>query len=406
MIEAAMSKPNIAFISTYEHPSRDSIERTIREAFPEFRLEHVAVWDVLKAHRRWWLPNLYYLGAEYGARILRREASVRDSYSRTSYLFRKIHAAMPAVVDPARHAFSFQTQSMYDTSVAGVPHFVYTDHTHLSNLRARYFEPSKLRPQRWLALERTIYQNATRIFTRSQHVAADLLEHYNVPPAKVVCVYAGANVTVAEDTLLANDGYANRHILFVGGDWERKGGPVLAAAFARVLRVLPDAHLTIVGARPRLNLPNCTVLGSVPINELSSHYARASVFCLPTRLEPFGVAVLEAMMHRLPVVGTSIGALPEMIRDGVNGHLVPPDDAAQLAAALLDLLRDPLRCRQFGDAGYEAANARYTWPAVGARIRAEVLRVVEAGGEAATRRGGPPVKPSTVHPTAGRRVAS
>jgi hypothetical protein len=52
MIEAAMSKPNIAFVSTYEHPSRDSIERTIGEAFPEFRLEHVAVRDVLKANRR------------------------------------------------------------------------------------------------------------------------------------------------------------------------------------------------------------------------------------------------------------------------------------------------------------------------------------------------------------------
>jgi glycosyltransferase involved in cell wall biosynthesis len=371
-----MRKAHIAFVSTYEHPSRDSIERTVQEAFPEFRMEHVAVRDVLKAHPRWRLPNLYYLAAEYGGRILRREATLRDSYGRTSYLFRKIHATMPTLINPARHVFSFQTQSVYDASVAGVPHFVYTDHTHLSNLRARFFNPRRLRPQPWLALERTIYQNATRIFTRSQHVAADLTRHYQIAPAKVVCVYAGANVPVAEDAALDNAAYTNRHILFVGWDWERKGGAVLAAAFERVLRILPDAHLTIAGARPRLRLPNCTVLGRVPMNELSRHYARASVFCLPTRLEPFGVAVLEAMTHRLPVVGTSVGALPEMILDGVSGHIVPQDDEVQLADALLNLLCDPVRCREFGTAGYEIAKARYTWEAVGARIRAEILEAV------------------------------
>ena len=371
-----MRKAHIAFVSTYEHPSRDSIERTVQAAFPEFRMEHVAVRDVLKAHPRWRLPNLYHVAAEYGGRMLRREATLRDSYGRTSYLFRKIHAAMPAMINPARHVFSFQTQSVYDTSVAGVPHFVYTDHTHLSNLRARFFNPRRLRPQPWLALERTIYHNATRIFTRSQHVAADLIRHYQIAPAKVVCVYAGANVPVVEDAPPANAAYTNGHILFVGWDWERKGGAVLAAAFERVLRVLPDAHLTIAGARPRLRLPNCTVLGEVPMNELSGHYARASVFCLPTRLEPFGVAVLEAMMHRLPVVGTSVGALPEMICDGVSGHIVPPDDEVQLADALLNLLRDPVRCREFGTAGYEIAKARYTWEAVGARIRTEILEAV------------------------------
>jgi glycosyltransferase involved in cell wall biosynthesis len=364
-----MRKDTIAFVSTYEHPSRDSVERTIREAFPEYRLQNIVVKDVVKERRLWMLPNFYYIASEYGGRILRREATLRDSYFRTTYLFRRIRRAMRSIIDPARHAFSFQTQSLYDTSVAGVPHFVYTDHTHLSNLDSAYFDPRQLRPAAWRALERTIYGNAARVFTRSHDVTEDLVRHYGVGRDKVRCVYAGTNVRHASEPLPANDGYANLRILFVGREWERKGGPVLAAAFREVLRVIPDAHLCIVGARPPLDLPNCTVVGDVPLGELGAHFARASVFCLPTRLEPFGIAVLEAMLHRLPVVGTAVGAMPDMIQDGVTGLLVPPGEAEPLAAALVALLRDPARCRQFGEAGHRLLRERYTWEAVGARMR-------------------------------------
>jgi len=377
-----MRQDTIAFISTYEHPSRDSVEQTVREAFPEYRLENIVLKDLVKEHRRWLLPNLFHVASEYGGKILKGDASIRGSYFRTSYLFRRIHLAMRSVIDPARHVFSFQTQSLYDTSVPGVPHFIYTDHTHLSNLESVFFDRRNLRPARWRALERTIYENAARVFTRSHNVTADLLKYYAMRQEKVVCVYAGANVSVANYPRLANNDYANRRILFVGSDWVRKGGPQLAEAFREVLRVFPDAHLTIAGARPQLALPNCTVLGNVPIDELSAQFAQSSIFCLPTLLEPFGIVVLEAMLHRLPVVATSEGALPDMVRDGVTGRIVPPGDAPQLAKALIELLQDPQRCRQFGEAGYELAKLRYTWPAVGERMRREILPFL--GNSAAT----------------------
>ena len=373
-----MRKDTIAFISTYEHPSRDSIEQTIREAFPEYRLENIVLKDLVKAHRRWLLPNLYHVLAEYGGKVFKREVSVRESYFWTSYLFCRVRDAMRSVLDPSRHVFSFQTQSLYDTSVPGVPHFIYTDHTHLSNLESQYFDRRNLRPARWRALERTIYENATRVFTRSQNVTADLAKHYGMRADKVICVYAGANVNVPSQPQLANDGYANQRILFVGGDWERKGGPDLALAFEQVLRVLPRAHLTIIGAKPQLTLPNCTILGQVPIGELSAHFAQSSLFCLPSRLEPFGIVVVEAMLHGLPVVASSEGALPDMVRDGVTGRVVAPGNVPQLAAALIDLLQDPSLCRQYGEAGFELAKLRYTWPAVGARMRAEILRAIPA----------------------------
>jgi glycosyltransferase involved in cell wall biosynthesis len=379
----------IALVSTYSHPTRDSIERMLTAAFPEYRIENFSVAEVLKRKRQWIAPNLWHVAAEYGREIARRRLSLREGYFRTTYAFTHLHEAMRELIDPERHAFSFQMQSLYDTSVPGVPHFIYTDHTHLSNLRYPDFDRSSLRSAAWLALERTAYENAAAVFTRSTDVAEDLTRFYNIPPGKVECVYAGSNVDVSHGGPPDNAGYSNQRILFVGVDWKRKGGPELLDAFKDVLRRYPNAHLTIAGADVRVDLPNCTVLGRVSAQQLARHYAESSIFCLPTRHEPFGIAFIEAMMHRLPVVATRVGAIPDMVDDGVNGYLVSPEDPQALAQALGKLLADPAHCQAMGGRSYQKAADLYTWPRTGQRIRARITRILaETGREARSETGG------------------
>jgi glycosyltransferase involved in cell wall biosynthesis len=280
---------------------------------------------------------------------------------------------MRAELDPEQYAFSFQIQSLYDTSVPGLPNYIYTDHTHLSNLASHYFDRALLRSKAWRALERAAYHNATCVFTRSHNISRDLMEQYELPPHQVLCVYAGANADMSSGLPPRSAADANRRVLFVGQDWERKGGPVLARAFAEVLRTVPDAQLLIIGAQPQLRLDNCTVLGPQPLQRVSQCYAEAALFCLPTLLEPFGISVLEAMAHHLPVITTRIGAMPEIVLEGTSGLLVDPGDAKQLATALVQLLTDPLRRQRMGEAGFRHLQSRYTWEAVGARIRQRIL---------------------------------
>lgn len=343
---------------------------------PDFRFENVSLVEVVKQHREWMAPNTWFVAREYGTDLLARRRELKAAYLQTTYVFRQVRQAMRAVIDPQRHAFSIQTGSLYDTGVPGVPHFIYTDHTHLSNLASPFFDRRMLRSQAWIALERSIYHNAARVFTRSSDISADVVKHYGAPPEKVVCVRAGSNVTVPESFCPDNAGYSNRHVLFVGHDWERKGGPELLEAFQAVQQVYPDAHLTVAGCRPRIELPNCTVLGRVSLNDLLQHYARASLFCLPTKLEPFGIAFLEAMMCHLPIVATAIAAVPDMVVEGENGMLVPPGDSQALGRALIDMLSDPERLEKYGAAGYRRATENYTWTRVGERIRSEVLQFV------------------------------
>lgn len=140
-----------------------------------------------------------------------------------------------------------------------------------------------------------------------------------------------------------------------------------------MLTVHPDAHLTIVGCSPQVNTPNCEVIGRVPLNEISYYYRRASIFCLPTKLEPFGIVFIEALSYQLPVVGTCIGAIPDFISQGENGYMVQPGQVSELAQALINLLDDPEKCRRFGERGRVIAQDKYTWHKVGSRMKEGIL---------------------------------
>jgi glycosyltransferase involved in cell wall biosynthesis len=363
---------SFVFVSTYVHPTQKSIEAMMRRSFKDFECEHCWVRDLPSPAV--YLKNLLHTFADYGHLIAREPKQFKSRFFQTTYLAKRIHALAPTVIRPGKHAFSFQTQSLYDTSVPGVPHFIYTDHTHLSNLSAPGFDRRHLRPKKWIEMERGIYHHARLVFTRSTDVREDLIKLYDVPPEKIVCAYSGSNVRVPDERQLNDARYADQHILFVGQNWERKGGPTLVEAFRRVQRRFPKARLTIVGASPNVRLQNCTVLGKTSLDEVAKLFASASIFCLPTRLEPFGIVFIEAMMYKLPIVATRVGAIPDMVKEGSTGYLVRPDDPESLAEALEKLLSDPERCRTFGAAGREHARTTYTWDNVGRIIRSHILQ--------------------------------
>ncbi|HXW01002.1 MAG TPA: glycosyltransferase family 4 protein, partial [Anaerolineae bacterium] len=207
-------------------------------------------------------------------------------------------------------------------------------------------------------------------------ITRSLLEQYDCPPERVVCVYAGSNVETSRADKLDNQGYSNKNILFVGLDWERKGGPVLVEAFRKVLEIDPEASLTIVGCTPQVELPNCKVVGRVSLQEVGAYYRQASVFCLPTILEPFGIVFVEALSYRLPIVATDVGAIPDFVINGVNGYLVRPAQVEPLAECLIELIGNPDKCRTFGECGWVIATERYTWDKVGEKMRENISAVL------------------------------
>ena len=92
--------------------------------------------------------------------------------------------------------------------------------------------------------------------------------------------------------------------------------------------------------------------------------------------EPFGVVIVEAMHHALPIVSTRVGALLDLVQDDVNGFLVDVGDVDALAACLDRLLSDPELRKKMGDRSRERARAGYTWPRVAEKMAARITETL------------------------------
>lgn len=184
----------------------------------------------------------------------------------------------------------------------------------------------------------------------------------------------------------------------------RKGQDVLVEVWPQVLRQVPGAALLLVGDGPHLPTVRRAVAGSglehdviltgaVPWEQTPEYYAAADVFAMPTRtrlrgLEPEGVPLcfLEAQACGLPVVAGDSGGAPDTMRDGVTGHLVDGRDREQIVAAVVDLLTDPDRARQWGRAGRAWVSENFQWDDLATTLAALLAGEPAPLGKSAGRR--------------------
>jgi phosphatidyl-myo-inositol alpha-mannosyltransferase len=168
-------------------------------------------------------------------------------------------------------------------------------------------------------------------------------------------------------------------ILFVGRAEERKGLPVLLRAFEALRAAGVEARLTVAGAtseevQPLLLEPEgVEVAGRVSEEEKWRLLGETDVLCAPSLGgESFGMVLTEAFASGTPVVASDIAGYRDVVRDGVDGMLVPMGDAVELGEALHGLAFDPDRRSRMAAAAREGAE-RFAWP----RVAAEVVAVYE-----------------------------
>lgn len=267
------------------------------------------------------------------------------------------------------NAFTFQTQSLFNAASEAVPHFVYTDHSYLANLR--YPEPKPLFPssELWLETERQIYRHAKINFVSSEFAARSLREDYQIPLKQVSCVHSGMNLDFPPALPERGD---DQRILFVGVQWERKGGPELVEAFLKIAEEFPAAELHLVGGDFPATHSRIKVHGRISRDEVPAHLRSADIFCLPSRLDPSAGALAEAAAYGLPVIGTRVGGNAERVIDGETGFLVDSRRPDQMAGALRKLLVDPALRRRMGEAGRKLVAENFTWDAVAMKIATQI----------------------------------
>ena len=183
-------------------------------------------------------------------------------------------------------------------------------------------------------------------------------------------------------------------VLFIGGNFYRKGLHVLVRACALLAERLPGLRLHVIGADRNAAAivalareagigDRVLLLGNLPRSDTLARLRGASCLAVPSLTEGFGIVYLEAMQLGIPAIGGDVGGTRELIQDGDNGLLVPPGDAVRLAEALWRVARDSALRRRLNHGG-RATAARYQPQVMLERTLALYARVLTRVGGASS----------------------
>jgi len=214
------------------------------------------------------------------------------------------------------------------------------------------------------------------------------LSHLGIAPERVTAV--GGGLDPIPDLLppaatLAEHDLQTPLALFIGRQNYDKGAiqaaqAVLALAdkgltLALVGEMAPDFSRFYTGLSPeekRWIRP----LGRLSESVKHTLLSQAALLLLPSRTDSFGIVILEAWAHGVPVIGARAGGIPGVITDGQDGLLVPFGDVAALTAAIFQLLTEPALTEKMGAAGRQKTISRYTWSQVAKQVLADYQRAL------------------------------
>jgi glycosyltransferase involved in cell wall biosynthesis len=175
-------------------------------------------------------------------------------------------------------------------------------------------------------------------------------------------------------------------LLFVGTWLELRGGCFLAEALRKFSRKYPDVRLTIAGSSKLEDtvrrsfspeVQGCvTVLPFVPASDMPALYAAHDIFVFPSLMEGLPLALLEAMASGMPVVTTDTCGMPDAVKDGFNGLLVPPADSKALLDALTRLVESQALREALGRNAAASMRA-FTWDRIAERVEKVLTLAVE-----------------------------
>lgn len=246
------------------------------------------------------------------------------------------------------------------------------------------------------SLLRTVLRRASAILAVSQAMKRELV-NLGLPPEKVMVVMSATDTVsrMAGDREQARSELGlpgGRPVaLFMGRLAPVKGPQLLIEAAGRVIREFPEAYFVLLGdgqLREQLESSatgmrdNVRFAGFVPHHRVGQWLAAADLLVLPSLSEGMPHVIMEAMSMGLPVVASAVGGVPELVRHGENGLLVPPGDPAMLAESLTQLISSPdLRQRLGLGAARTVQERELSWERFAREVR-DVYRAALQGNGA------------------------
>ena len=243
-----------------------------------------------------------------------------------------------------------------------------------------------------IRIEADVYRNCYRVIALTELEKEQISDLYDVPEEQIVTIPPGVDTNVFrpqkdKEAVRRRLGLPDSPTVFALGRLdERKGFDLFLRAAAECVRRMGDSPVTFVLSagdhRPEeaverakltrlvneLSLNGSLVwLPVLPEEEIPHYYGASNVFALPSRYEPFGIVMLEAMACAVPVVATREGGPAKVIEHGVDGLLIDPMHTEQFAGGILALLESPHLQVEYGRRARRKAVTDYSWRSIAQR---------------------------------------
>lgn len=210
----------------------------------------------------------------------------------------------------------------------------------------------------------------------SAWAANSVINGYHIDKNKVAVIPFGANMDVYPPAELIAKKKKNAvcHLLFVGVNWELKGGPVAADCLRELMQMGIDAKLTVVGCKVPEEYRSDKIVNYEFLNKnkpgeadkFKELFLQSDIFILPTRIDAYGLVFCEASAYGVPSLGTNTGGVAGALHDGVNGYLLPEGATGkEYAKKAAELFSDEVVYQQMSRSSRKLFEEKLNWDAFG-----------------------------------------
>jgi glycosyltransferase involved in cell wall biosynthesis len=324
--------------------------------------------------------NLFALGQKYFVshyRISTAKRFVKSANLRLRELPLDVIVAAASLTEVAFLETSIPIVLVEDATFASLQNY-YPQYTNL---------PKRVVREMNALTEKAIKKSSLLIYS-STWAAQSAIEDYAAERNKVHVVPIGANIDrpPAKERVLGKKDASCCRLLFIGFDWQRKGGAIAFETLLKLEEMGIPTELVVCGCVPPSSYrhPHMQIIPFLDKNdpaqnaEFEQLYLSSHFLLLPTRNECFGIVFCEANAFGLPVIATATGGTPEAVKDGENGYLLQPEARGDAYANIIaELFHDEQRYRTLVQSSRAAFEQRLNWDVWGISVATYIKEIVK-----------------------------
>jgi len=233
-----------------------------------------------------------------------------------------------------------------------------------------------------MVLEEVAFRKSKKLILPLEWLKKSAINDYDIAPENISVIPYGPNIKTNFSKETISDLIQQRiteqriEFLFVGINWEQKGGPKALSVIEELNRKGVDAVLKVVGCTPTLSHKKMKVYGFLDkqnpkeLAKLTELYKKASFFLLPTKAECVGMSFIEAASFGLPAIGTNVGGVPEAVLNNITGLIFNIDENPEvIAQAILEIRKDKSVYEAMCKATFEKYQHEMNWEKWASKFR-------------------------------------